>query len=73
MCCAVLLKIIIYIINIFMQTLYVQTVSSESENVDIPHIMISYQWGSQATMVAVKERLKAEGFKVWMDVDNMSK
>lgn len=42
-----------------------------SDDADIPHVMISYQWGSQTTMLAVKERLKAEGYKVWMDVDNM--
>jgi len=35
--------------------------------------MISYQWQAQKTMILVKKRLKAEGFKVWMDIDNMSK
>ena len=40
---------------------------------DIPHVMISYHWGSQKTMICVKDRLRTAGYKVWMDVDNMSK
>jgi len=40
---------------------------------DIPHVMISYHWGSQKTMLYVKDKLKAAGYKVWMDIDNMSK
>ena len=39
---------------------------------DIPHVMISYHWGSQKTMIYVRDKLKAAGYKVWMDVDNMS-
>ena len=35
--------------------------------------MISYQWESQATMVKVKDKLKLAGYKVWMDVEHMSK
>lgn len=37
-----------------------------------PHVMISYQWDSQSTMLKVKESLKEAGFKVWMDVENIS-
>ena len=37
------------------------------------HIMISYNWGSKPIMLKVRDRLKAAGFNVWMDVDNMSK
>jgi len=48
-------------------------VTLDNVDADVPHVMISYQWGAQTTMLAVKERLKAEGYKVWMDVDNMSK
>ena len=40
---------------------------------DIPHVMISYHWGSQKTMIYVRDKLKAAGYKVWMDIDNMSK
>lgn len=44
-----------------------------AEDPNAPHVMISYQWQAQKTMILVKKRLKAEGFKVWMDIDNMSK
>ena len=37
------------------------------------HIMISYNWGSKPIMLKERDRLKAAGFNVWMDVDNMSK
>jgi len=40
---------------------------------DIPHVMISYHWGSQKTMIYIKDKLKTAGYKVWMDIDNMSK
>jgi len=40
---------------------------------DTPHVMISYHWGSQKMMIYVKDKLKAAGYKVWMDIDNMSK
>ena len=39
---------------------------------DIPHVMISYNWSAQQTMMKVRNRLKAAGYKVWMDIDNMS-
>ena len=34
--------------------------------------MISYNWSAQQTMMKVRNRLKAAGYKVWMDIDNMS-
>ncbi|XP_046330967.2 uncharacterized protein LOC124114439 isoform X2 [Haliotis rufescens] len=37
-----------------------------------PHVMISYQWDAQDVMIKVKDRLRQAGFKVWMDVENMS-
>ena len=46
--------------------------SSSSPDADIPHVMISYHWSGQEIMIRVKEKLKAVGYKVWMDVDNMS-
>ncbi|XP_071798545.1 uncharacterized protein [Asterias amurensis] len=36
-----------------------------------PHVMISYQWGVQTQMIKIKELLKAAGFNVWMDIDDM--
>ncbi|KAK3105910.1 hypothetical protein FSP39_008398 [Pinctada imbricata] len=37
-----------------------------------PHVMISYQWDSQSTMIKVKDKLKIAGYKVWMDVEHMT-
>ncbi|CAH1798582.1 unnamed protein product [Owenia fusiformis] len=37
------------------------------------HVMISYQWDCKNMMVRVKDRLKAAGYKVWMDVEKHSK
>ncbi|CAH1775998.1 unnamed protein product [Owenia fusiformis] len=44
---------------------------AESESFQ-PHVMLSYQWGAKETMIRVKDKLKAAGYKVWMDVENMS-
>ncbi len=40
---------------------------------DIPHVMISYNHGAQSLMIKLKNTLKTAGYKVWMDIDNMSK
>ncbi|XP_070543099.1 uncharacterized protein [Ptychodera flava] len=36
-----------------------------------PHVMISYQWGSQPEMIKIKDILKNAGYKVWMDIESM--
>ena len=36
------------------------------------HIMVSYQWDSQATVLQVKDKLTDAGFTVWIDVENMT-
>ena len=36
------------------------------------HIMISYQWATKPMMLRVRDKLMQAGYKVWMDVDNMS-
>ena len=36
-------------------------------------IMLSYQWGSQQMVLKIKHRLEKAGFRVWMDVSNISK
>ncbi|XP_018619019.1 uncharacterized protein LOC108941064 isoform X1 [Scleropages formosus] len=36
------------------------------------HIMISYQWNSQGTMLKVNRALQDAGIKVWMDVEQMA-
>ncbi|XP_038051199.1 uncharacterized protein LOC119724289 isoform X3 [Patiria miniata] len=49
----------------------VQSVDGDGFDDDKPHVMISYQWGCQMQMIKVKELLRAAGYHVWMDVDNM--
>ncbi|KAJ8322143.1 hypothetical protein KUTeg_000614 [Tegillarca granosa] len=36
------------------------------------HVMISYQWNNQETLIRIKEHLRSNGFKVWMDIDDMA-
>ncbi|XP_072016146.1 uncharacterized protein [Amphiura filiformis] len=38
---------------------------------DSKHIMISYQWDSQKTMLKLRDKLRKKGYNVWMDVDKM--
>ena len=38
-----------------------------------PHVMISYQWDVQKQILKVKDILKAHGFNVWLDVEQMGK
>ncbi|KAL9981616.1 hypothetical protein ACROYT_G010342, partial [Oculina patagonica] len=35
------------------------------------HVMISYQWDSQEILVEVKNKLQANGYRVWMDLEQM--
>ena len=35
------------------------------------HVMISYQWDTQETMLQVKAELETQGFSVWMDIEQM--
>ena len=37
------------------------------------HVMISYQWKSQERMSRLRDKLKKEGYNVWMDIDKMGK
>ena len=39
---------------------------------DSPHVMISYQWQYKSVLLRVRDQLIADGYKVWMDVDDMS-
>ncbi|XP_072020756.1 uncharacterized protein [Amphiura filiformis] len=48
---------------------YEETVKTDSEST---HLMLSYQWGSQNTVLAIRGTLTRAGYKVWMDVDDMS-
>ena len=40
---------------------------------DNGHVFISYQWDAKPTVLNVRDRLKAAGFRVWIDEDDMSK
>lgn len=33
--------------------------------------MISYQWDVQKSMIHVRNELQSQGYKVWMDIDEM--
>ena len=35
------------------------------------HVMISYQWDVQRLVIQLKNKLQADGYKVWMDIDEM--
>ena len=37
------------------------------------HLMLSYQWSSKILVVKIRDRLRAAGYKVWMDIDNLGK
>ena len=56
---------------ILLKVFFIINVERRTETKD-SHIMISYNWGSKPKMLKVRDRLKAAGFNVWMDVDNMS-
>ena len=38
---------------------------------DAKHVMISYQWDVQKLVIQIKNKLQADGYKVWMDIDEM--
>jgi hypothetical protein len=37
-----------------------------------PHIMLSYQWGTQPMMVRINKSLKARGYLTWIDLDQLT-
>lgn len=36
------------------------------------HIMLSYQWDVKQEVLQVRQRLREAGFRVWIDVEQMS-
>jgi len=38
---------------------------------DNKHVMISYQWDSQETVLKIRDRLREAGFDIWIDVEDM--
>lgn len=47
-------------------------VEDKSSDTAKGHVMISYQWNNQETLIQIKEHLRSNGFKVWMDIDDMA-
>lgn len=45
--------------------------AEETREVSANHVMISYQWDSQEVLVEVKNKLQANGYRVWMDLEQM--
>ncbi|KAL9979646.1 hypothetical protein ACROYT_G017336 [Oculina patagonica] len=45
--------------------------SVKQEATDTKHVMISYQWDVQKLVIQLKNKLQADGYKVWMDIDEM--
>ncbi|KAG9352214.1 hypothetical protein JZ751_020627, partial [Albula glossodonta] len=46
--------------------------ASQSVKQTSGHVMISYQWDNQKTMLEVNKNLQNAGIKVWMDVEQMA-
>ena len=45
---------------------------SDGEYTSAQHIMISYEWGYQQNVLLLADCLQALGYKVWLDVNDMS-
>ena len=56
---------------LFYSFLLFPLVSVTSGNADIPHVMLSYNHSTQPRMIKICEKLRENGYKVWMDVDHM--
>ena len=52
-----------------------ETAPSAEEECDqeAPHVMISYNWDHQERALQIRDKLRAKGYNVWMDVDKMGK
>ena len=46
---------------------------SYQETMGAPHVMLSYKWDQQEKAIKVRDKLKAKGYNVWMDIDKMGK
>ena len=65
-CACVCVRAYVYVCIVYLQYLYNSYIE-----IDIQHIMLSYQWSFQPMMLKVKQCLIDNGYKVWMDVDYM--
>ena len=57
------------------ETLLRDTASSEAVSPAISnnHVMLSYNWDSQETVLTISNNLKKDGYNVWIDVEKMGK
>jgi len=39
---------------------------------NVPHVMISYNWGVQPVVLKIAAALKAAGYNIWLDVEQMA-
>ena len=46
---------------------------SYEESINHRHIMISYSWADQEQVKLIRDKLEMQGYKVWMDIGNISK
>ena len=49
-----------------------RAVKAAAATVADEHLMISYQWDVQATVLRIAASMRARGFRVWMDTEMMS-
>ena len=47
---------------------HVRRPTSEEDQPTQKHVMLSYQWSSQSTIIAVNDSLVARGYLTWLDV-----
>jgi hypothetical protein len=56
-----------YALKPFLYDLSIELFSGQIEG----HVMLSYNWGCQLTVVRIAQSLKDLGYKVWLDVEQM--
>ena len=44
---------------------------AESNKPDKPDVMISYSWGSQKTVLKIRDQLRGAGLSCWIEVEQM--
>ena len=48
-----------------------KNIPQKKDVADSGHIMISYQWANQKSLIKIRDELKKNGYNVWMDIDQM--
>ena len=48
-----------------------KNIPQKKDSADSGHIMISYQWANQKSLIKIRDELKKNGYNVWMDIDQM--